>query len=335
MRPTRFAVVTESFAPRLDEVADTSRHLVEGLLRSGDEVLVVTHGSGASSYRGAPVARTRRRVPTREVADALDGFCPDGVVALAPRVLGGLALRHARRRGLPSTAVDPVSLQDTADTTLATSRDGVTTLLSAGVGAELWLPGVDADEHHPGLRDPRLREAWAAGADLVVGHVGPLDRHKVIGRLRRIAGLNGVRLVVLGSGPGADELRSAGARISTAVSGLEQARAIASLDVLVQARARDRSVPGVRKALASGVPVVGFDAGGTRDVVVDRHNGLLAARGDDRGLAGLVEHLRRDRLLLRHLAGAARPSVARRGWSEALAELRLDHLRPRPQPVHT
>lgn len=335
MRPTRFAVVTESFAPRLDEVADTASHLVDGLLTSGDEVLVVTHGSGASSYRGVPVVRTRRRVPTREVAAALDGFGPDGVVALAPRVLGGLALRHARRRRLPSTAVDPVSLQDIADTTLATSRDGVTDLLLAGVGGELWLPGVDTREHHPGLRDVGLRAAWAGGAELVVGHVGPLDRHKVIGRLRRVAGLEGVRLVVLGSGPGAEELRAAGARISTAVCGLDLARALASLDVLVQARARDRAVPGVRKALASGVPVIGFDAGGTRDVVVDRHNGLLASVGDDRGLARLVEQLRRDRPLLQHLAGAARPSVARRGWAEALAELRLDHLRPRPEPIHS
>ncbi|MGN6251966.1 MAG: glycosyltransferase [Marmoricola sp.] len=271
MRPTRYAVVTESFAPRLDEVADTARHLVDGFARAGDAVLVVTHGSGAPSYRGVPVARMRRRVPTREVAATLDGFGPDG---------------------------------------------------------------VDGEDHHPGLRDPSLRAAWAGDADLVVGHVGPLDRHKVVSRLRRVARLDGVRLVVLGTGPGARELRDAGARTSTAVTGLDLARALASLDVLVQARGHDRAVPGVRLALASGVPVVGFDAGGTRDVVVHRHNGLLAAPGDDRGLASLVQQLRADEPLRRHLAGASRPSAVRRTWAEALAELRLDHLRPRPEPVH-
>lgn len=334
MRPTRYALVTESFAPRLDEVADTARHLVDGLIEAGDEVLVVTHGSGAPSYRGVAVVRPRRRVPAREVASALDAFRPDGVVALAPHVLGGLALRHADRRGIPSTAIDPISLQEHADVTLATTRGGVTDLLAAGVGPELWLPGVDLDEHHPGLREPGLRAAWAGGAELVVGHSGPLDRHTVVARLRRVAALDGVRLVVLGSGPGAEELRSRGARISTAVSGLDLARSLASVDVVVQVRGHDRAVPGVRKALASGVPVVGFASGGTGDVVVDRHNGLLAAPGDDRGLARLVDQLRRDRPLLAHLAGAARPSVARRSWADALAELRLDHLRPRPSPVH-
>jgi phosphatidylinositol alpha 1,6-mannosyltransferase len=334
MRPTRYVVVTESFAPRLDEVADTARHLVDGLVEAGDEVLVVTHGSGAPSYRGVPVIRPRRRVPAREVATVLTGFRPDGVVALAPHVLGGLALRHASRGGIPSTAIDPVSLQERADVTLATTRGGVADLLVAGVGPELWLPGVDLAEHHPGLRDPGLRAAWAGDAELVVGHSGPLDRHKVIARLRRIAALDRIRLVVFGSGPGADDLRDRGALISTAVSGLDLARSLASVDVVVQARGHDRAVPGVRKALASGIPVVGFDAGGTRDVVVHRHNGLLAAPGDDRGLARLVDHLRRHRPLLEHLAGAARPSVAWRTWADALAELRLDHLRPRPSPVH-
>ena len=222
-------------------------------------------------------------------------------------------------------AVDPPKVHVRAGRTLATSRERRTQLAFAGVEAELWTPGVDLDDHHPGLRDARLRTAWAKDNAVVVGHAGGLDRQKVIDRLIRIADMEDVRLVVLGDGPGTLHLRTAGAKVTGPIGGLDLARGIASLDVLVQPRKKEQQVPDVRRALASGVPVVGFDAGGTRDVVIDGHNGLLADTGRSRNLLDAVHALRDEDLRVR-LAGHARDSVADRPWSTAVADLLDRHL---------
>lgn len=321
----KIALATESFPPRIDEVADTARHLADQLIAHGHELLVVTPGPGQASYRGARVVRSRRLMPSAAIGSALDGFSPDLVIALNPRVLGNMAVRHGYRRGLPTLAIDPPAMHVRAARTLATSRDRQAQLAATGVDAGLWSPGVDLDEHHPALRDERLRSAWAKGNKLVVGHVGEVGKEKVIDRLARIALMDDVRLVVFGDGPGAAELRTAGAKVTGAVSGLELARGIASLDVLVQPRKKEQQVPGVRRALASGVPVVGFDAGGTRDVVVDGHNGLLAEPEHNRNLRRALRRLSDDDLRA-GLAGHARDSVADRPWSAAVGELLVSQL---------
>ncbi len=319
-RNVKIALVTETFLPRVDETADTARHLVDGLLDLGHEVLVITMGTGQASYRGARVVRSRRLVTANAVASVLDSFGTQHLVALRPHLLGSLALRHGYRRGLPTLAIDPPAVHARAGRTLATNRDRLENLVQTGTEAQLWSPGVDLDEYHPGLHDPRLRTAWAKGRPLVVGHAGEATRPKVIERLCRIATLPDVRLVVFGEGPSASTLRAAGAKVTASDSGLDLARGIASIDVLVQARKKDQHVPGVRRALASGVPVVGFAAGGTRDVVVDGHNGLLADPGYESGLVRLIGELG-DPDLRARLAGHTRDSVADRGWKVALDEL--------------
>jgi glycosyltransferase involved in cell wall biosynthesis len=264
-------------------------------------------------------------VPTPPGA-ALDDFRPDLLVAVAPRMLGSSAVRHVRRRGLPTLAIDPPPVHARAGRTLATSRAHCTRLTLAGVDAELWSPGVDLAEHHPRLRDEQLRTAWARENRLVVGHVGGIGKEKVVDRLARIAMMDGVRLVVFGDGPGAAELRAAGAKVTGASAGTELARGIASLDVLVQPRKKQQAVPGVRRALASGVPVVGFDAGGTRDVVVHGHNGLLADPDRGKDLRRAIRTLADDPGLRAALAGQTRHSVADRSWDRAVGELCDQHL---------
>ena len=316
----KIALVTETFLPRTDETADTARHLVDGLLALGHDILVVTAGAGQASYRGARVVRSRRLATGTAVGAVLDSFDAQHVIALRPHLLGSLALRHGYRRGLPTLAIDPPAVHARAGRTLATNRDRAENLGLTGTDAGLWSPGVDLDEYHPGLRDPRLRTAWAKGRPLVVGHAGDTTRTKVVDRLCRIATTPGVRLVVFGDGPATATLRAAGAKVTPAVTGLDLARGIASVDVLVQARKKDQHVPSVRRALASGVPVVGFRAGGTRDVVVDGHNGLLADPAYEGALVRLVGDLSDEELRTR-LAGHARDSVADRGWDVAIAEL--------------
>ncbi|MFL6022130.1 MAG: glycosyltransferase [Marmoricola sp.] len=319
----RIQQVAETFAPAVDPVADAARHVVDALIAAGHEVLVVSSTPGQGSYRGATVLRTKTLLPLAEVRAAAESFAPDVAWFLAPRAMGAAAMRALEPTGVPAVVIDPTPLHPRTGIVLATSRSAARVLAAAGIKAEVWRPGVRADEHHPGLRSEELHGRWSRSGSLtVVGYVGPvgLVTSKRVRRLSRIAALDGVRLVVLGCGPGTAALKEVGAKIVGDAGGLELARAIASLDVLVQPRKQDSSLGPIRKALASGVPVVGFDKGAIAEVVRDRETGLLVGSGTG-GLVTAVGRLAGDQALRARLAANARASVSDRSWTDAVEEL--------------
>lgn len=65
------------------------------------------------------------------------------------------------------------------------------------------------------------------------------------------------------------------------------------------------------EALACGVPVVGYDWGGTSDIVISGVNGLLVTPGDMDGLSLAVEEVRSKR---RHFSEGAIASAQRYAW---------------------
>lgn len=318
-------LVTDSFAPASDAVAETSRQVCDALVAEGHELLVLTTTAGKTSYRNAEVVRLRRLPNPLALHERVAGFRPDVVQVLRPRALGVAALRAFERSGIPVAVLDPTPLAPRVGTVLASSQAGARRLGMVGVQARVWKPGVRADEHHPGLRSAELHDAWAkGGSPIVVGYAGPVGAAttKHVRRLARIAGLDGVRLVVLGCGPGTPTLKHAGARIVGECGGLELARGLASLDVFVQPRKSESHLGVVRKALASGVPVVAFETAPTTEVVTHGHNGLLVPPGQGRsGIADAVTRLADDPGLRASLAGRARESVAGRTWADAVAEL--------------
>ncbi|WP_441922608.1 glycosyltransferase [Marmoricola sp. RAF53] len=325
----RIMLVTDTFAPASDAVAESARHIADALICAGHEVLVFTTSPGSDSYRGARVQRARALFSVASLRRTTTEFGPDVVQFLAPRALGGAAMRALEHLGVPLVVLDPTPLHPRVGTVLASSHASARVLGTAGVRAHVWPPGVRTDEHHPGLRSAELHDRWAkvgrAESPLfVVGYAGPVGpaTTRVTRRLAQIAALDGVRLVVLGSGPGSAHLKEAGAKVVGDCHGLELARALASVDVLVQPRKHEISLTAVRKALASGVPVVAFHTGAATEVVRDGVNGVLV--GTAAGPGGLTEAVRslaadparRDRL-----AARARESVSARTWADAVDEL--------------
>jgi phosphatidylinositol alpha 1,6-mannosyltransferase len=153
--------------------------------------------------------------------------------------------------------------------------------------------------------------------------VGPVDRPNVRRRLVDVGRLPGVRLVVVRAGDGADQLRRQvpGAKVLGDISGVDLAHAVASYDVLVQPRKKELDCHAVRRALASGVPVVGLATGGITDVVADGVNGLLVDPDHPHALRDGVDRLLRHPDLRARLAERARDSVAVRTWADAVDEL--------------
>jgi len=324
----RIVLVTDSFAPAADSAAETARHVCDALLADGHDILVLTTSKGAGSYRSAQVVRMPRNVDGSTLRQAVAGFDPDVVQVMKPRSFGAAALRELEHDRVPLFVLDPLPLHPRVGTALASSRSAAAILAMMGIEAKVWSPGVRVDEHHPGLRSAELHHAWARSSSgrirTVVGYAGPVGAatSKHVRRLVRVAEHADLRLVVLGSGPGTPTLKAAGARISGTCNGLELARAIASLDIFVQPRKGESGLPAVRKALASGVPVVAFRTAATTELVTSGHNGLLVGSGQGRkALRDAVARLATDHDLRAELAANARPSVAGRTWDDAAAEL--------------
>jgi phosphatidylinositol alpha 1,6-mannosyltransferase len=154
-------------------------------------------------------------------------------------------------------------------------------------------------------------------------YVGAVDRPRVQRRLVEVGRLPGVRLVAVRAVAGAESLRAKvpGAKVLGDVSGIDLAHAVASYDVLVQPRRKELDCHGVRRALASGVPVVGFATGGVPDLVTHGVNGILVDPRQPHGMRDAVASLVGDPGLVSRLAGPARASASGRTWTDAVDEL--------------
>ena len=351
----RVAIVSECFLPVVNGVTNSVRRIVEHLTRSGHDVLIVAPGDGPREHAGTPVVRLPAidlpvvtsmpvGVPHRRLLTALKAFRPDVVHLAAPFVVGSAGLAAARRIGAPTVAVYQTDvagftasyglgltaraawrwtcrLHAQANRTLAPSSWAVAELRARGVPrVHRWARGVDAARFTPRRRCADLRATLAPDGEVLVGYVGRLAPEKHVHRLAALAGLPGIRLVVVGAGPSATRLRTA---LPDAVflgfrDGDELARLYASLDVFVHTGPTETFCQAVQEALASGLPVVAPDTGGPRDLILPGRTGHLV--GDDTALRDAVEHLL-DPAVRARFGATARRSVLRRTWATAGDEL--------------
>ncbi len=236
----RVAIVTESFLPQVNGVSNTVRQVVDRLVDTGHQALVIAPGPGLGDYRGVPVVRVRSfrvpgyrsfriGLPDAEVESMLARFRPDVVHLASPVVLGAWGLRAARRLGVPTLAVYQTDvggfvrqygvpaaagldswvahLHLHADRTVVPSAAAWAQLEALGVGdLHWWRRGVDLDLFDPRRRNRAVHDRWAGpvardGGPVVVGYVGRLAKEKQVRRLVEVAQVPGVRLVVVGDGP--------------------------------------------------------------------------------------------------------------------------------------
>jgi phosphatidylinositol alpha 1,6-mannosyltransferase len=363
----RVAIVSECFLPTVNGVTNSVLRVIEHLRRDGHQVLLVAPGVGGAGdyvHEGVPVVRVPAvelpvvnsmpvGVPTRRVLTALRRFRPDLVHLASPFVIGARGLAAARRLGVPTLAVYQTDvagfaasyglaltaraawrwtcrLHSLADRTLAPSSWAADALRSRGVPrVHRWARGVDIARFRPSRRNPRWRAELAPGGELLVGYVGRLAPEKQVERLAALAGLPGVRLVVVGDGPSEPRLRALlpNAAFLGFRRGDELAEIYASLDVFVHTGPSETFCQAVQEALASGLPVLAPDAGGPRDLVLPGRTGYLLPPGTDpadpewgAALRSAVTGLMDDELR-RRCGLAARRSVLRRDWSTVCDEL--------------
>ncbi|MCD2188683.1 glycosyltransferase family 4 protein [Actinomycetospora soli] len=295
-------------------------------------------------------------VPTPAVRATLEEYRPDVVHLASPFVLGARAITAARRMSVPTVAVYQTDvagfaasygvgltaraawrwtrrLHSRADRTLAPSAWAVDALREHGVPrVHRWGRGVDTARFRPasehadhGAAAAALRRELAPRGEMLVGYVGRLAHEKQVERLAALAGLPGVRTVVVGDGPARGRLAELlpDAAFLGFRGGADLATAYAALDAFVHTGPFETFCQTVQEAKASGLPVIAPDAGGARDLVEPGATGWLFDVDDPAGgdLRERVRAWRDDPALRRRTGLAARASTTGRTWPAVCEEL--------------
>jgi phosphatidylinositol alpha 1,6-mannosyltransferase len=294
-------------------------------------------------------------LPDRQVKAALTAFRPDVVHLASPIALGWLGLRAARRLGIPTVAVYQTDIpgflrqynlpgeaacakwvgriHKRSSRTLVPSRSAYAQLEALGVtDLHVWGRGVDLGLFGPQHRNQEVHDRWARvgrknGDRVVVGYVGRLAAEKQVRRLRELADVPGVRLVVVGDGPEMKWLKKTlpDAKFTGMLTGASLATAFASLDVFVHTGENETFCQTIQEAQASGVPVIAPAAGGPLDLVQPEHTGLLYDPSDATSLRDAVHRLVVDDTLRANLAANGLARVAGRSWTNVIDELVTRH----------
>lgn len=253
------------------------------------------HGNVLSAYFSPA-----RQKALRAVERALGERATDAAVVLSPQQRDEISQRHAIVPG-PKVFVIPlgVDLSDFED-----------------------LPS----------RGPFRREIDLAAEDFVfgiVGRIAPIKNHELFLRVAAIVAQRAprARFVVVGGGPGLDELRRGAASLGVAgkvrFAGVRRdlPSVYADLDALVLTSLDEGTPLSLIEGMACGLPVAATDVGGVRDLLTmewtgditsrsfsksDSPRGLLAASGDADALAAALTRLTEESSLARELGQAGR-----------------------------
>lgn len=245
----RVAIVTESFTPDVNGVANSVLRVCEHLVARGHEPMVIAPQPATSRRRvSGPLPYPVRRVasvgmpgypgfrlglPGRQLMAALREHKPDVVHLASPFVLGAWGAEAAAKLDVPVVAVyqtdvpgyarayrmpyaEPAAwwwlrrAHARAARTLAPSTSTAATLLGQGIrDVWLWRRGVDTTLFHPEKRDDAVRRALAPTGHTVVGYVGRLAAEKRVELLALTALHPGIQVVIVGDGPARNRLQRA------------------------------------------------------------------------------------------------------------------------------
>jgi glycosyltransferase involved in cell wall biosynthesis len=272
-------------------------------------------GARVFSAPGLPLPfypELRALMPPPRFERLLARFRPDVVHVADPVLLGAAGIHWARRLGVPVISSYHTNLStycayfhlapfgaplqryrrflhSQCATTLCPSPSTAARLRDQGferVG--VWSRGVNAELFMPERRSAAWRARMAGDpARPIVLYAGRLSHEKNLNAL--VAAFttlpaNAAHLVLVGDGPARGELERAlagqSATFTGYLSGAALAEAYASSDVFAFPSTTETFGQVVLEAMASGLPVVAYDAEGVCDQVAHGETGLLAPLGD-------------------------------------------------------
>ncbi len=208
---------------------------------------------------------------------------PDSYIAPAteklPRIIAGPSVRLFREYTRLAYGF--------LDATLVTSRHIEEKLKDLGLGNVFRVPlGVDTKRFSPDKRSGWIRrELGASPNDRILLFAGRFRKEKGIDVLMRaiqaLDGRPGLRMVLVGGGPDNDEMHRLldGCRTTTALGYVDDSEKMAAIyassDLFLAPGPHETFGLATLEAMSAGLPVVGADAGGTRELVAESGAGGL------------------------------------------------------------
>ncbi len=283
-------------------------------------------GARVISVPGLPLPfypELRALFPAPRFEKSLARFRPDVVHVAEPMLLGAAAITWGERLRVPVVssyhtnlaaycryfglgALAPLLwayrrfLHNQCLTTLCPSPSTARELRRQGfTRVGLWPRGVDATLFSPERRSRGWRADIAGDPDRPIAlYVGRLSHEKnlcTLAQAWRERSRKDAHLVLVGDGPARVDLERllAGQPVTFTgyLRGEELARAYASADLFAFPSLTETFGQVVQEAMASGLPVLGFDADGVRDLVRPAETGFLAPLGDEAAFTRLLNEL--------------------------------------------
>lgn len=211
---------------------------------------------------------------------------------------------------------------------LAPTQELASSLMEQGMkDVRVMSRGVDRGLFHPHHRSSALRTQWGVNKDdLVLLCVGRLAAEKQLDWV--VQAWQAVRkdkpytkLVLVGSGPEYQRLANAypDVILTGPVSSHDLGAHYASADLFVFASMSETFGNVVQEAMASGVPVVGFDYAAARELISHQVNGIVVPFADKAAFIQATVDATNQPQLLRQMARQA--TEIGRSWKAVLNEL--------------
>ena len=212
---------------------------------------------------------------------------------------------------------------------------GAAKLRSLGVGNVQIVPlGVELGDFSPERRDARLRRSLGLADDqpllVYAGRLHPEKKpHVVVEAFQRLPKELGAVLVLLGEGPQREQFAELGKQSRILTPGYvrdrsELARWLATADIYVSGMADETFGVSIVEAQASGLPVVGVEAGAMIDRVTEAVGRLGPVDDAAAMAANIVDVWNSDRSTMREHAVAVAHSYS---WDHSMEAL-FGHVYP-------
>jgi glycosyltransferase involved in cell wall biosynthesis len=208
-------------------------------------------------------------------------------------------------------------------------------------GLRVVSRGVDTRQFDPSRRSLALRASWGARpTDLVVLCVGRLAAEKNLDVLLRAfeslkAEDPSARLVLVGDGPerAALQQRCPEAHFAGLRRGDDLAAHYASADLFLFPSVTETFGNVVPEAMASGLPVVGFDYAAARQMVRHGDNGLLVAYDDGEAFRAAAQRLAGQLGWVRAMGAQARVTACGLEWGRIIQQVEQVYTTAISQPL--